>query len=160
MNIIVVFFLIVCLCCLCSFDVLCCMVCEMVILFDDFIWFIFLMVGMDDEMLIFLMFGVMCKIIDCVVIVVKEVYGLGILVICLFLYILMEYCIEDCVEVWNVNNLMNIVICVIKDVVLDLVIMIDIVLDFYNINGYDGYVCDGEILNDEMVEVLVKMVFV
>ena len=35
--------------------------------------------------------------------------------------------------------------------------MTDVALDPYNINGHDGFVRDGEILNDETVEALVKM---
>ena len=35
--------------------------------------------------------------------------------------------------------------------------MTDIALDPYNINGQDGYVRDGEVVNDETVEALVKM---
>jgi len=34
--------------------------------------------------------------------------------------------------------------------------MTDVALDPYNINGHDGFVVDGEILNDETVEALVK----
>ena len=35
--------------------------------------------------------------------------------------------------------------------------MTDVALDPYNINGHDGYVVDGEIVNDQTVEALVKM---
>lgn len=35
--------------------------------------------------------------------------------------------------------------------------MTDIALDPYNINGHDGYVRDGQIINDETIEALVKM---
>ncbi len=45
----------------------------------------------------------------------------------------------------------------IKAAVPDIAVMTDVALDPYNINGHDGYVVDGEILNDETVEALVKM---
>ena len=34
--------------------------------------------------------------------------------------------------------------------------MTDVALDPYNIDGHDGFVVDGKILNDETVEALVK----
>jgi porphobilinogen synthase len=35
--------------------------------------------------------------------------------------------------------------------------MTDVALDPYNINGHDGFVVDGEIVNDETIQALVKM---
>ena len=140
-----------------SSDALRRMVRETVISPDDFIWPIFLMAGTDDETPIPSMPGVTRKTIDRAVTAAKEAYGLGIPAICLFPYTSMEHRTEDCAEAWNVNNLTNTAIRAIKDAVPDLAIMTDIALDPYNINGHDGYVRDGEILNDETVEALVKM---
>ena len=39
----------------------------------------------------------------------------------------------------------------------DIAIMTDVALDTYNINGHDGFVENGEIVNDRSVEALVKM---
>jgi len=39
----------------------------------------------------------------------------------------------------------------------EIAVMTDIALDPYNINGHDGFVVDGCIVNDETVEALVKM---
>ena len=58
---------------------------------------------------------------------------------------------------WSPDNLTNTAIRAIKDAVPEMAIMTDIALDPYNINGHDGYVVDGEIINDETVEALVKM---
>ena len=44
----------------------------------------------------------------------------------------------------------------IKAAVPDIAIMTDVALDPYNIDGHDGFVVDGKILNDETVEALVK----
>lgn len=140
-----------------SSDALRRMVRETVISPDDFIWPIFLMAGTDDETPIPSMPGVTRKTIDRAVTAAKEAYGLGIPAICLFPYTSMEHRTEDCAEAWNANNLTNTAIRAIKDAVPDLAIMTDIALDPYNINGHDGYVRDGEILNDETVEALVKM---
>ena len=38
-----------------------------------------------------------------------------------------------------------------------MVVMTDVALDTYNINGHDGFVENGEIVNDRSVEALVKM---
>ena len=38
----------------------------------------------------------------------------------------------------------------------DIAIMTDVALDPYNINGHDGFVENGEIVNDRTVESLVK----
>ena len=64
---------------------------------------------------------------------------------------------EDCKEGWNPDNLSNRAIRAIKDAVPDIMVMTDIALDPYNINGHDGIVRDGEIVNDETVDALVKM---
>jgi porphobilinogen synthase len=86
-----------------------------------------------------------------------EARDLGIPAICLFPYTAMEHRTEDCAEAWNPNNLTNTAIRAIKDAAPEIAIMTDIALDPYNINGHDGYVEDGVIVNDRTVEALVKM---
>lgn len=124
---------------------------------DDFIWPVFLMEGHDDETSIASMPGVTRKTIDRVVKAAKEAHTLGIPAMCLFPYTSMEHRTEDCAMAWSPDNLTNTAIRAIKDAVPEMAIMTDIALDPYNINGHDGYVVDGEILNDETVEALVKM---
>ena len=124
---------------------------------DDFIWPVFLMEGRDDETSIASMPGVTRKTIDRVVRAAKEAHDLGIPAMCLFPYTSMEHRTEDCAMAWSPDNLTNTAIRAIKDAVPEMAIMTDIALDPYNINGHDGYVVDGEIINDETVEALVKM---
>ena len=124
---------------------------------DDFIWPVFLMEGHDDETSIASMPGVTRKTIDRVVRAAKEAHDLGIPAMCLFPYTSMEHRTEDCAMAWSPDNLTNTAIRAIKDAVPEMAIMTDIALDPYNINGHDGYVVDGEIINDETVEALVKM---
>lgn len=124
---------------------------------DDFIWPVFLMEGSDDETSIASMPGVTRKTIDRVVKAAKEAHDLGIPAMCLFPYTSMEHRTEDCAMAWSPDNLTNTAIRAIKDAVPEMAIMTDIALDPYNINGHDGYVVDGEIINDETVEALVKM---
>ncbi|NRB01378.1 MAG: porphobilinogen synthase, partial [Rhodobacteraceae bacterium] len=64
---------------------------------------------------------------------------------------------ETCEEAWNPENLTNRAVRAIKAQVPDITVMTDIALDPYNINGHDGFVVDGVILNDETVEALTKM---
>jgi porphobilinogen synthase len=101
--------------------------------------------------------GVTRKTIDRVVKAAKEAHALGIPAMCLFPYTSMEHRTEDCAMAWSPDNLTNTAIRAIKDAVPEMAIMTDIALDPYNINGHDGYVVDGEIINDETVEALVKM---
>ena len=124
---------------------------------SDFIWPVFLMAGKDEETAIPSMPGVTRKTIDRVVKAAVEARDLGIPAICLFPYTAMEHRTEDCAEAWNPDNLTNTAIRAIKDAVPEIAIMTDIALDPYNINGHDGYVEDGVIVNDRTVEALVKM---
>ena len=69
----------------------------------------------------------------------------------------MEARTEDCAMAWDPDNVANRAIRAIKDAVPEIAVMTDIALDPYNINGHDGFVVDGEIVNDRTVEALVKM---
>lgn len=124
---------------------------------SDFIWPVFVMAGHDDETPIASMPGVTRKTVDRIARAAKEAHGLGIPAICIFPYTAMEARTEDCAEAWNPDNIANRAIRAIKDAVPDMAVMTDIALDPYNINGHDGFVVDGEIVNDRTVEALVKM---
>ncbi len=124
---------------------------------DDLIWPIFLMQGRDDETAIGSMPGVTRRTVDRAVAAAREARDLGIPALCLFPYTALESRTEDCAEAWSDDNLTNTAIRAIKDAVPELAIMTDIALDPYNINGHDGFVEDGVIVNDRTVEALVKM---
>ncbi|PRY75036.1 porphobilinogen synthase [Yoonia maritima] len=124
---------------------------------DDLIWPVFVMDGTDDETPVASMPGVTRKTVDRVAKAAIEAQTLGIPAICLFPYTGMEARTEDCAMAWDPNNLTNQAIRAIKDAAPDIAIMTDIALDPYNINGHDGFVENGEIVNDRTVEALVKM---
>ncbi len=124
---------------------------------SDFIWPVFVMAGQDAETPIASMPGVTRKTVDKIAKAAVEAQSLGIPAICIFPYTSMEYRTEDCAEAWNPDNLTNRAIRAIKDAAPDIAVMTDIALDPYNINGHDGFVVDGEIVNDRTVEALVKM---
>ena len=124
---------------------------------SDLIWPIFVMDGTDTETPIASMPGVTRKTVDHAVIAAREAHALGIPAICIFPYTGMAARTEDCALAWSPENISNQAIRAIKDAVPDIAIMTDIALDPYNINGHDGFVENGEIVNDRTVEALVKM---
>ncbi|AUH64042.1 porphobilinogen synthase [Paracoccus zhejiangensis] len=83
--------------------------------------------------------------------------SLGIPAICIFPHSDPDLKNDTCERAWDPMNIGNQAIRAIKEVAPELAVMTDIALDPYNINGHDGFVVDGVILNDETVEALVKM---
>ncbi|WP_293576317.1 porphobilinogen synthase [Phaeobacter sp.] len=124
---------------------------------DDLIWPIFVREGDGVEEPIASMPGVHRLSIDKAVSAAIEAQALGIPAICLFPYTDQALKTEDCADAWSPDNLVNRAIRAIKAAAPDVAIMTDVALDPYNINGHDGYVVDGEIVNDASVEALVKM---
>ncbi|MCV6824384.1 MULTISPECIES: porphobilinogen synthase [Halocynthiibacter] len=124
---------------------------------QDMIWPVFLVAGENIRQPIPSMPGVERLSVDLVVEAAEMAAGLGISAICLFPYTAQNLKTEDCAEAWNPDNLTNQAIRAIKARVPDIAVMTDIALDPYNINGHDGYVVEGKIVNDETVAALVKM---
>lgn len=124
---------------------------------SDFIWPVFVRDGEGMEEPVASMPGVMRRSVDKIAEAAVEAQALGIPAICLFPYTDASLKTEDCAEAWNPDNLTNRAIGAIKDAAPDIAVMTDVALDPYNINGHDGYVVDGEIVNDATVEALVKM---
>ena len=123
---------------------------------SDLIWPVFVRDGEGIEEPIDSMPGVVRYSVDRVVEAAKRAHDLGIPVICLFPYTDPALKTEDCAEAWNPENLTNRATRAIKAAVPDLAVMTDVALDPYNINGHDGYVENGVIVNDRTVEALVK----
>ena len=126
----------------------------------DLIWPVFLRDGVNMREPIASMPGVARLSLDLVVKAAEEAAGLGIPAICLFPYTDPSLKTGDCAEAWNPDNLTNRAIRAIKAEVPEIAVMTDVALDPYNANGHDGLVRDGIILNDESVEVLVRMALV
>ena len=123
----------------------------------DLIWPVFLRDGAGIEEQVPSMPGVNRLTLDRLLVRAEEAAALGIPAICLFPYTDAALRTETCDEAWNPQNLTNRAIRALKQAVPDLAVMTDIALDPYNINGHDGLVRDGIILNDETVEALVRM---
>src|SRR6056297_877560 len=122
----------------------------------DLIWPVFVRDGDAVEEPVPSMPGVMRRSVDKVVEAAREAHDLGIPAICLFPYTGAANRTADCAEAWNPDNLSNRATRAIKDAVPDIVVMTDVALDPYSDTGHDGFVVDGEIVNDQTVEALVR----
>ncbi|MEM0949477.1 MAG: porphobilinogen synthase [Pseudomonadota bacterium] len=124
---------------------------------DDLIWPVFVMEGDNDAVPIPSMPGVDRLTIDRIVRATEMATELGIPAICIFPYTDPSLKTKECEEAWNPENLTNRAVRAIKAAIPEIAVMTDIALDPYNIDGHDGFVRDGVILNDETLEALAKM---
>ena len=124
---------------------------------EDLIWPVFVREGHGIEEPVASMPGVHRFSVDCLVKAAQEAHLLGIPAICIFPYTDPSLKTESCEIAWDPDNIANRAVAEIKAAVPELAVMTDIALDPYNANGHDGIVRDGEIVNDETVEALVKM---
>src|SRR6056297_2902587 len=123
---------------------------------QDLIWPVFVREGDNVEEPVPSMPGVLRRSVDRVVEAAREAADLGIPAICLFPYTDASKRTSDCAEAWNPENLSNRATRAIKKAVPEIAIMTDVALDPYSDTGHDGFVVDGEIVNDETVEALVR----
>jgi len=124
---------------------------------DDLIWPVFVRSGEGIVEPIPSMPGVLRRSVDKIVEAALEAADLGIPAICIFPYTGIEERTEDCAGAWDPENYSNRAIRAIKAAVPEIAVMTDVALDTYNINGHDGFVENGEIVNDRTIEALVKM---
>ena len=124
---------------------------------NDFIVPLFIEEGKQVRSEIKSMPGYFRNSLDLTVGEVKELYGMGLKSILLFVKCKEEWKDNTGKEAWNRDGLMQRSIRAIKEAVPDMLIMTDVALDPYSSYGHDGIVKDGEIVNDETVEALVKM---
>ena len=133
------------------------MVAETLLRPEDFILPLFIDEGENLQMEISSMPGYFRRSLDLTVKEVKVVWDLGIRSVLLFVKCRDEWKDNTGKEAWNDNGLMQRSIRAIKDAVPDMLLMTDVALDPYSSFGHDGIVKDGQIVNDETVEALVKM---
>jgi len=124
---------------------------------NDFIVPLFIDEGKNVKTEIASMPGYYRNSLDVTVKEVKELWSMGLKSVLLFVKAKDE--VKDNIgkEAWNKDGLMQRSIKAIEDAVPEMVIMTDVALDPYSSYGHDGIVKDGEIVNDETVEALVKM---
>jgi porphobilinogen synthase len=95
--------------------------------------------------------------LDITVKEVKELWNMGLKCVLLFVKAKDETKDNTGKEAWNKDGLMQRSIKAIKEAVPEMLVMTDVALDPYSSYGHDGIVKDGEIVNDETVEALVKI---
>jgi porphobilinogen synthase len=133
------------------------MVAETILTPNDFIVPLFIDEGQGVELEIPSMPGYFRRSIDGTVKEVKELWGLGIRSVLLFVKSKDELKDNTGREAWNPDGLMQRSIKAIKEAVPDIILMTDVALDPYSSYGHDGIVENGEIVNDATVEALIKM---
>lgn len=124
----------------------------------DLVYPVFVMEGSGKEEAIPSMPGMTRKTVDILLKEVEECVSLGVRAIAPFPSI--EESKKDCLgsESFNPDGLVPTCVRAIKEKFPDVAVLTDVALDPFNSDGHDGIVAaNGEILNDETVEVLCKM---
>ncbi len=125
---------------------------------DDFIYPMFVMEGENNRVEVPSMPEAYRFTLDLLVKEVEENYALGIKAIALFPAVPEERKDLTGTESFNPEGLAQRAVRAIKAAVPDVIIFTDVALDPFTTHGHDGIIDDnGVILNDETVEVLVKM---
>lgn len=122
----------------------------------DLIYPLFVMEGDNTREEVGSMPGSYRYTLDLLLKEVQEAYELGIRAIALFPAVPEEKKDSHGTESFNPEGLIPQALRAIKASTPDVTLITDVALDPYNCDGHDGIVQDGEILNDETVEVLVK----
>jgi porphobilinogen synthase len=136
------------------------MVREHVLTADDLIWPLFLVDGERTRTPVASMPGVERVSVDEAVRDVERAAKLRIPCIALFPYTDPSLRDHNGSEALNPENLVCRAIRAIKKAVPDVGLLCDVALDPYTSHGHDGLLRDGEIINDETVEVLVRQALV
>jgi len=126
----------------------------------DFIWPLFVIDGHNERSAIKTMPGVERLSIDLAVQAAKDAAAAGIPALALFPNTPDHLRNPDGSEAYNPDNLMCRALSAIKSAVPEIGLIADVALDEYSSDGQDGLVRDGEILNDETIEVMVKSALV
>ena len=124
---------------------------------NDLIYPLFIMEGENQKVTIPSMPDCYRYSLDLLLKEVVNAYNLGINAIALFPLIPEDKKDNFGRESYNPDGLVPRAVKAIKKEVPEIIIITDVALDPFSIYGHDGIVEDGKILNDETLEVLVKM---
>jgi porphobilinogen synthase len=127
---------------------------------DDFIWPMFIIEGENRRVPVDAMPGVDRLTIDLAVKAAETAAALGVPAIALFPYTDQSLRDETGREALNPKNLVCRAVAAIKKDVPQIGVMCDVALDPYTSHGHDGLIRNGEIVNDETIDVLVKQALV
>lgn len=124
---------------------------------SDLILPMFVMDGQSQQVAINSMPGQFRLTRDRVVAIAKRAYELGIPAVALFPLINDKLKDRFAKESTNDSGLLQKTVRDIKEMVPGLVVITDVAMDPYSIDGHDGFVEGGQILNDVSVEILTAM---
>ena len=124
---------------------------------NDFIYPLFLIEGLGKKEEITSMPGIYRFSLDVLLKEIQECVNLGIKGFCVFPSLDDNKKDKYATESYNLNSLYNKALLKIKTQFKDVVVMTDIAMDPYSSDGHDGIVENGEILNDETLDILGKM---
>jgi porphobilinogen synthase len=127
---------------------------ENVLTANDLIWPVFVLDGDNRREAVASMPGVDRLSIDLLVDAVGEAVDLGIPAVAVFPNTDPSLKTPDAKEAVNPENLVCRAVRAVKEAHPDIGIVCDVALDPYNSDGHDGLVDNGNILNDETVEIL------
>ncbi len=127
---------------------------------DDLIWPVFVCAGEQTKNEIESMPGVFRYSIDRVVEPIREAALLGIPAVALFPATPAELKTPGGEEALNPENLMCSAVRAIKQAEIEIGIICDVALDPYTTHGQDGLLINGEVVNDESVEILAQQAVV
>jgi porphobilinogen synthase len=122
----------------------------------DLIWPLFVLDGENQRMPVASMPGVERLSIDLAVAAVEDAAKLGIPAIALFPFTDMKKRNDMATEAANPDNLVCRAVRAIKAAVPHIGVICDVALDPYTSHGHDGLLIDGDIANDETIEMLIK----
>jgi porphobilinogen synthase len=127
---------------------------------DDLIWPVFVQEGRGERTPISSMPGVERLSIDLLVKAVGEAKSLGIPAVAVFPVTPQALKTRDGKEATNSDNLVCRTVRSIKEAHDGIGVICDVALDPYTIHGQDGIVRDGEVVNDETVDILCRQALV
>jgi porphobilinogen synthase len=123
---------------------------------NDLLWPVFVTEGEDVEAEVPSMPAVYRRSVDRLIDHVGHAKELGIPAVAVFPHVGDDKKTAQCEEAWNPDNLVCRAVREIKRQVPGIGVICDVALDPFNAMGHDGLVQDGEILNDETVEALIR----
>ncbi len=124
---------------------------------NDLIYPVFVREGENHQEEILSMPGCYRYSLDLLLLEIKAAFDLGINAVALFPLIDENKKDNLGTESYNPDGLVQRTVKAIKETIPEIVVITDVALDPFSPYGHDGIVQDGEILNDETVEVLAKM---
>jgi porphobilinogen synthase len=123
---------------------------------SDLIWPIFVIDGTNVREPVASMPGVERLSVDLVVAAARQAEQLAIPAVALFPYTNPALRTDDAREAFNPDNLVCRATRAIKEAGIAVGVILDVALDPYTSHGHDGLMVDGQILNDETIDALVR----